>query len=159
MTDDAVLSALESVDVHGDPDDPGAGDPAIGEEADARPEGPLPDPDADHAGDEFEDDESSGGFDPFEWARSVPEGSHTDFDATDWWDPEGGAENRLAFHLADATGAGAGYPNGLGVLVAIGELYWSKVREQQSGGSSSDESAQEAPDAETVDRNTAEGLV
>lgn len=148
---DPIKDALAEVETGDDlGDDPGAGIPGLDEEADARPEGPMP---------ELEDGEDEGGFSVLSWAKSVPDGSHRDFDTSDWWDPEGGAENRLAYHLSDATGAGAGYPNGLGVLVGFAELYWSRVRDQQGGGDGGDGDDQDAPDAETVDRGTAEALV
>lgn len=151
---DPIRDALAEVEVEEEHDDPGAGFEEIGEEPDARPEGPTPDADADDLGG---DDE--GGFSVLSWARSVPEGSHTNFDKSDWWDPEGGGETRLAFHLSDAAGEGVGYPNGLGTVVALAELYWSQVKDQNGGGSSSDDDEQDAPDAETVDRETAEAHV
>lgn len=151
----AIQDALAEVEAGEDVQDPGAGSVEMGEEPNARPEGPMPE-----GGEPDLSEEESGGFDFLGWARSVPDGSHTDFDRSDWWDPKGGAETRLAFHLSDAAGAGAGYPNGLGVLVALGELYWSKVRSQQSKSSSSEESEPKQPqDADTVARDTAEALV
>lgn len=152
-TEDPIRSALAEVEADDDLDhDPGAGIPEMGEEADARPEGPMPEVDA--------DDVDEGGFSVLSWASEVPEGSHRNYDATDWWDPEGGGENRLAFHLSTVADSGGGYPNGIGVLVALAELYWRLATEQQ-GGSSGDGSddEQDAPDAETVDRETAEALV
>jgi hypothetical protein len=126
-----------------------------GEEPDARPEGPLPN-------DEPGDDQ--GGFSVLSWAKSVPEGSHLDFDRRDWWDPEGGGENRLAFHLSTIADEGGGYPNGVGVLVALGELYYSEVlgrtddvEHDERGDDERDD--QDAPDAEEVPAETAEGLV
>lgn len=152
MSDDPIISALEEVDADGDHDDPGAGHAPIGEEADAMPEGPMPDLEAEDV------DEDSGSV--LSWARRVPEGSHLDFDKRDWWDPETGGTNRLAYHLSDATPEGVGYPNGLGVLVGAAEFYWSKVREQNGGGGGDDRADEgHAPDAEEVDRSTAEGLV
>jgi len=149
MSEDPILSALEGVEDE-QPTDPGAGHEEIGEEPDARPEGPMPDLE-----DEPADEEE--GFSVLSWAERIPEGSHREFDRTDWWDPDGGGLNRLAFHLSDAAGAGAGYPNGVGVLVAVAEEYWSRVQEQQGHGDESDE-GDEAPDAESVDRSTAEAL-
>lgn len=152
---DPIKEALASVETGAETTDPGAGDRAHGEQPDARPEGPAPDAgDRDDAAEEIE--EESGGFSVLSWAKDVPEGSHTDFDASDWWDVEGGGENRLAFHLSTIADSGGGYPNGVGVLVALAELYWRRVTDGESGGESGGESS--APDAETVDRETAEAM-
>lgn len=148
MTDDPIMAALDEVDAEGEHVNPGEGQPGAGEEPDAMPEGPAPD----LPGEEVEEES---GFSVLSWAERIPDGSHLDFDARDWWDPETGGKNRLAYHLSDATGEGAGYPNALGVLVAVAELYWSSVRNQ----SSTSEESEGAPDAEEVDRDTAEGLV
>ena len=153
---DAIRDAL--AEVEGGDDDPddvlgGPTETAVGEEPDARPEGPLPGADLDGLEDE------SAGFDLVEWAQSVPEGSHRDFDASDWWDPEHGAENRLAFHLSDATdSSNVGYPNAVGVVVGFAELYWTRLRDTADDGDDAGAEA-DAPDAETVDADTAEALV
>lgn len=152
---EAVLSALDAVedddrDDHADAD-PGAGNVSMGEEPDAMPEGPMPDADA-------PDVEDESGFSVLSWASRVPDGSHLDFEAKDWWDPETGGKRRLAYHLSDATPEGAGYNNVLGTLVAAGEMYWSAVRDQTGQGDGGDPQ-ESAPDAETVARDTAEGLV
>lgn len=144
------MAALDQVEDEGTAPDHGAGRPDLGEEADAMPEGPLPD------GDDLPDEED-GGFSLFDWATNVPEGSHTNFDSSDWWDPENGAENRLAYHLSDAAGEGAGYPNGLGVLVSLAELWWSAA--ESSTSSTSSDGSDDPPETETVARSEAEELV
>ncbi len=153
---DPVLEAVSAVEVDGDHDDPGAGLEAIGEEAGARPEGPAPE-----IGDDADalDEDSGTGFDVFSWASRVPEGSHLDFEAREWWDPDTGGKTRLAYHLSDATPDGVGYPNAIGVLVGAAELYWSKVIQGGGRGGDDRDGEQDAPDAETVDRNTAEAYV
>lgn len=153
---DPIKQALQEVEVTDEPADPGMGQVEMGEEIDAMPEGPLADDDADA----LEGSDDAGGFSLRAWAERTPEGSHTDFDARDWWDPETGGENRIAFHLADAADAGAGYPNVLGVVVGAAELYWSKVQQQNGDDSSNDGSdEQDAPDADAVSREEAEALV
>lgn len=82
--------------------------------------------------------DDDGGLGVLDWARRIPEGSHFDFDARDWWDPDGGGENRLAFHLSDASGDGLGYPNGVGVLVALAELYVAHLTGQSDGSDGGD---------------------
>ena len=149
---DAVMEALKSVDESDDELDGAAVEHDRAEEPGARPEGPLPDENLEPG-----ESESDPKFSVLSWAKSVPDGSHRDFTAKDWWDPEGGAENRLAYHLSDATPEGAGYPNGIGVLVGFAELYWSRLKTESS--SSEESESQGAPDAETVARDTAEGLV
>jgi len=71
------------------------------------------------------DAEEESGFSVRSWAKRIPDGSHRDFDRTDWFDLEGGGENRIVFHLSDAIGDhGEGpYPNALGSLVGAFELY------------------------------------
>lgn len=154
MSDDPIMQALAEVEAGDQSADPGAGHPLQGEEPDARPEGPLPDAEG------MDEGSDEGGFSVLSWAERVPEGSHRDFDKTDWWDPENGGLNRAAFHLSDATSAGAGYPNAVGLVVAVAEEYWSRVVQQQGssdgGGDGGDDPA---PDAETVDPETAEALV
>lgn len=121
-----------------------------GEEPDARPEGPLPD----------EQNEESDSLSLSSWARRIPEGSHRDFDAHDLWDPEGGGENRLAFHLADAADADTiGYPNGLGVLVGFVELYWTKVLGRGSSGQPDEQDEHDPDGQETMSRDEAERYV
>lgn len=161
MSEDPIMAALANVEEgagESEKSDPKSAEPVSavpGEEPDARPEGPMPEQD------EPGEPEDSG-FSVLSWAKSVPEGSHRDFDTSDWWDPENGAENRLAFHLSKvAPGEGSGYPNGVGVLVSFGELYWREVLGRGGGGDDGggDDVEQDAPDAETVSRDTAEGLV
>lgn len=160
MSADPIMAALDEVEDEGaDADhdaarpDRGAGHPDLGEEDDARPEGPMPEPDEALPG------EQDDGFSVLSWARSVPDGSHTNFDASDWWDPENGAENRLAFHLSDAAGAGAGYPNGLGVLVAFAELYWSAATGSSGEDDGGESGEDDAPTGETVAPSEAEAYV
>lgn len=114
---DPVREALAQVEGDDGPDGDRGDDPRAD----------LGEGDPDDADAVLSDEEESDGFSLFKWAKSVPEGSHRDHDVTDWWDPAGGAENRLAFHLADVTEAGGGYPNGVGVLVSFGELYAREV--------------------------------
>lgn len=154
---DPIKEALAEVEAgadHDRADDPGAGVGEIGEEPEARPEGPAPDSEM---WDET-DEEAEGGFSVLSWAQSVPDGSHRDFDASDWWDPEHGGENRIAFHLSEATGAGAGYPNGLGLAVGLAEMYWSAVR-SSTKDEPADEQESEASAGDTVARETAEAYV
>jgi hypothetical protein len=130
VADDPIREALSAVgDDH--VDDPTGDEPSDEQVADAVP----------GADDLEKPDEESGRISILSWARRVPDGSHRDFDATDWWDPEGGGKNRLAFHLSDATSAGVGYPNALGVLVGFAELYFGALQEGEVSallGSSSD---------------------
>lgn len=150
---DPIKQALSQVDA-GEVD-PGGPDLEMDEEPTARPEGPAPD----HGADVLEEEPEESGFNLLSWAERVPDGSHLDFDSRDWWDPETGAENRLAYHLSDATSEGVGYPNGLGVLVGLAELYWSRVREQQSPDGGDRAAEQDAPDEDAVDAETAERYV
>lgn len=156
MSDDPIRDALAEVDASDGMDAlDQATETAPGEEPDARPEGPLPDDDLD----ELDGDDETSGFDLYDWATSVPEGTHRDFEARDWWDTEGGAENRVGFHLSDATDGAVGYPNGVGTLVGFAEMYFKHVRAATSDDGGDESAEQDAPDAETVDRNTAEALV
>lgn len=112
--------------------------------------------------DEQEGDESSSSL--WEWATSVPDGSHREWDPTDLWDPEGGGRARLAFHLADLAGSdGEGLPNGAGVVLSLVEIYVSLARRSGGGGDRGDGDGGEGddpePDAEVVARDTAEALV
>lgn len=153
MTDDPVAVALEGVDVDA-PDGaadadvatsmPSPGEPSLEGSAEGSAEGSS----------EGSGPTDSEGFSPRAWAERVPEGSHLEFDAAEWWDPKNGAENRIAFHLADAAGAGAGYPNALGVLVGLAEVYWREVRRQQgssSGSTSSTTSGEDGADSDSDD--------
>jgi len=149
---DAIAAALEEVEADGDAEhvEAGAGQPDQGEEPDAIPEGPLPDDDV--------SGQQESKFSVLSWAERIPDGSHLDFDARDWWDPQEGGKNRLAYHLSDAAGDGAGYPNGLGVLVALAEMYWSRV-EGEHDDRGDDQGDEAAPETETVARSDAEALV
>lgn len=122
--------------------DPGSGESTMDEPADARPEGPHPDPDRGDRGDDLDDElgelEESGDGDSWslwDWATSTPEGSYRDMDARDYWDPDGGGKNRLAFHVSDLAGT-RGVPNGLGIILALAEMYYNLA--QHDGGSSDD---------------------
>jgi hypothetical protein len=130
------MQALESVDEGKEattsPEKPSG--PVAGEEPDARPEGPLPEPGVGGVEDEKSDPKNA----VLSWAKSIPEGSHLDFEAKDWWDPETGGKNRLAFHLSNLSDEGAGYPNGVGTLVAIGEMYYSAVLDSDGEESGED---------------------
>lgn len=135
---DPIREALSSVDVD-EPDD-------VQEASGDRVAEAVPD---DHgAGDRdddgleelVDDDQEASGFDVRNWARRVPDGSHRDWDPSDLWDPDGGGETRLAYHLADAAGAnGAGLPNGLGVLLAMVEIYYRLAKGELTLGSDDDE--------------------
>lgn len=141
MSDDPISRALAAVeqDADGDLLDDIEADPApkpIGGETEVEADS-TPDPDP------AEPDDTSTGFNLFDWASRIPEGSHLDFEAKDWWDPETGAENRLAFHLSDAAGDGLGYPNAIGTAVGLAELYVSKLKDAggddgEQGGDTSD---------------------
>jgi hypothetical protein len=87
--------------------------------------------------DDEQETESSSSL--WEWASSVPDGSHRDWDPTDLWDPEGGGRARLAYHLADAAGSdGDGLPNGLGVVLSLVEIYVTIARRHPSDGDRGD---------------------
>jgi hypothetical protein len=147
------MDALDKVEADGDFDDPGAGDPAMGEEAEARPEGPPADHD-DLPGEGETLDEDSGGFDLFEWATDVPDGSHTEFSISDFWDTDNGGLTRIGFHLPAFDG---GYPNALGVVIGLCELYKQKLEEKQGDGGGGD-GEKDAPAADTVSKADAEAL-
>lgn len=131
--------------------DPGAGQEPD-EEPDARPEGPAPDPDEgieEIPEVEELDNDSSGGLIGriSDWATSTPSGSYRDVDARDFWDPEGGGKNRIAFHLKDLIGSGD-IPNGLGTLLGGAELYYNLATEGGSRSSADNDSADGFPEIE-----------
>jgi hypothetical protein len=138
----AVVEAVESA---------GDGMPVEGEEPDARPNGPAPDLDGE--GDEQDDlggEGDDGGFSIYDWLTSTPEGSHVDHDARDWFDTETGGKNRIAFHLSELVGDGVGYPNGVGILVGVGEWYVAQVgdgTDEQGGDEPAGEGGESDPDA------------
>lgn len=141
-----VADALEGMES-------GEGLEPVPEESEA--EFPLLDEDgaADRDGDELEGEESGGllDVDLYEWVQRVPEGSHLEFDADEWWDTENGGRNRLAFHLSDAAGSGAGYPNGVGLLVGVLEEYFTTIKQRKKdadGDSGTDSDDGGAPGGE-----------
>lgn len=110
--------------------------PTVDVNASASPpsEGPInPSPDADAGDDsqgsanpELEPREAS----PLKrWLQRVPDGSHVDFRNRELWDPDNGGERRILFHLADAADGdgGIGYPNGVGILVGLAEIYYRRA--------------------------------
>jgi hypothetical protein len=119
--------------------DAGSGESTMDERGEARPEGPHPD--ADHAdAEEVEEaipelgEEESDSWDIYGWLSETPEGSYRDMDARDFWDPDGGGRNRLAFHLSDLTGA-RGIPNGVGLVIGAAEMYYNLAQHDgESGG-------------------------
>lgn len=144
-----IQDAVRSVELNGDGD-------LDGEQA-----GADPFLDGEQAGDFLDEPaEKEVGFSLMRWLERTPEGSHHDFDYREWWDPETGGENRLAFHLADAAGAaGSGYPNALGIVVALAEIYWRQVKKQQGSDTSNSEEDAETSEGPTVDLQTAEQFV
>lgn len=158
MSEDPIKAAVRQIDTDAEPDhaEPDADDLELTDEpTDAEP---------DHAEPQLPSDGDDSGFSVLSWARRVPDGSHTDFDARDWWDPNGGGIDRMAFHLSDASNDGAGYPNALGFLVGAVEAYADALdadpADWLTGGGGGDDGADaDVPDAETVDRATAEAHV
>lgn len=117
--------------------DPGSGESTIDEEPTAQPEGPHPDRDpGDDDLPELEESDDSDGWSLFGWLKETPEGSYREMDARDFWDPEGGGRNRIAFHLSDLVGA-RGLPNGVGLLVGLLEEYYRLAQAQNGGGDDS----------------------
>lgn len=122
--------------------DPGSGESTMDERGEARPEGPHPDPDRDDGAEEIgempelEESGDGDGWSLFGWLQDTPEGSYRDMDARDYWDPENGGKNRLAFHVSDLVGT-RGVPNGVGLLLALAEMYYNLAQHQDGGSSSS----------------------
>lgn len=123
--------------------DPGAGESTMDERAEARPEGPHPDPSADRdpdeeIGAEVEEELADEGdsWNLFGWLQETPEGSYRDMDARQYWDPENGGKNRLAFHLSDLAGT-TGIPNGIGIVLALAEIYFN-LAQHQNGDTTED---------------------
>ena len=121
--------------------DAGSGESTMDERSEARPEGPHPRSSAEHDPDEeigaeveeqLADEEDA--WDLIGWLQDTPEGSYRDMDARQYWDPDGGGKNRLAHHLSDRAGT-TGIPNGIGILLALAEMYYNLAQQQDTGSS------------------------
>jgi len=99
---------------------------------------------ADTDGDDLklQSEDDSSGFGLRDWAFRTPEGSYREMNARDYWDPEGGGKNRLAFHVTDLIGE-RGIPNAVGLVIAVAEMYYNLA--QHGGDTAEDDSQEQQP--------------